>query len=190
MEKRWSGCYSDEELEKLGIKFGKNVVISKDTKIYHPEELTIGDNVRIDDYAILTGEIQLGNYVHIGGFSLLSGKHKIKMGNFTSTAARVSIYTANDDYSNGTSLTNPTIPDNFHKTIIGKVVLEDHVLIGANTVVLPSAYLEEGVTVGAHSLVKGSRYSRWHLYTGVPAKKIKQRPSEIILRDAKKLMNP
>lgn len=189
MTNLWEGCYTDKELESLSLKsFGENVIISKDTKIYSPEKLSIGNNVRIDDYSILTGNINLGSYVHIGSFCLLSGRHGIIMKNFSALAARVSIYTGNDDYANGTSLTNPTIPDELHKIITGSVVLEDHVLVGAGSIILPSANLKEGVTIGAHSLVQGKLYESWNLYAGSPAKRIKKRPHEKILSDAKKLI--
>ena len=190
MNTKWEGCYTDEELELLGLKsFGKNTLISKNAKIYNPKQLSVGDNVRIDDFSILTGDIELGSYVHIGSFCMLSGRYEITMKNFTALAARVSIYTGNDDYSNGTSLTNPTIPDKFHKIIKGKVILEEHVLIGAGCIILPGAHLNKGITTGAHSLIQGKEYEGWNLYVGNPIRKLKKRPRDIILRDAKKLIS-
>ena len=64
-----SSYYSRDELKKLGLKsFGKNIQISRNTKIYDPEKLSIKNNVRIDDFCILTGNIVLGNYIHISPF--------------------------------------------------------------------------------------------------------------------------
>ena len=182
------GYYNQKELKELGLKkYGKNVLISKDARIYGPNKMVIGNNVRIDDFVILAGEIELGSYIHIGAFSLLSGKFGIKMKNFTASSSHVTIYTVNEDYSNGTSLTNPTIPSNLRLIEEGSVILEEHSLVGANTVLLPSTHLKTGVVIGANSVVKGI-LDDWNLYGGIPAKKIKKRPSEKILKDAKKLI--
>lgn len=49
------GFYSREQLEKIGFKsLGKNVLISDKSSIYSPENISIGNNVRIDDFCILS----------------------------------------------------------------------------------------------------------------------------------------
>ena len=51
--------YSREELLDLGLKsVGENVRISRKVSIYGAEQISIGDNVRIDDFCILSGIIQ------------------------------------------------------------------------------------------------------------------------------------
>jgi dTDP-4-amino-4,6-dideoxy-D-glucose acyltransferase len=182
------GYFSDQELRSLNVKhFGKNVLISKDARLYNPEDLTIRDNVRIDAFCLLSGKIDIGSYVHIASFCLLQGKYGITMGNFSGLSSRVSVYTANEDYSSGSSLTNPTIPEKFRRFESGSVKFDEHSIVGANSLILPSSHLKEGVAVGAFSLVKGTCKS-WHLYTGIPAKPIRLRPNKIILNDAKKLL--
>ncbi len=43
--------YDSSELSKLGLKsVGKNVLISDKCSIYNPSNISIGDNVRIDDF--------------------------------------------------------------------------------------------------------------------------------------------
>ena len=43
--------YSESELKRLGFKsVGKNVLLSRKSSIYLPEKITIGNNVRIDDF--------------------------------------------------------------------------------------------------------------------------------------------
>lgn len=55
------GFYSREQLEKIGFKFlGNNVLISDKTSIYSPENISIGNNVRVDDFSILSA----GGRVH------------------------------------------------------------------------------------------------------------------------------
>ena len=49
------GFYSREQLKKIGFKsLGKNVLISDKTSIYSPENISIGNNVRVDDFSILS----------------------------------------------------------------------------------------------------------------------------------------
>ena len=97
--------YSKEELKKLGIKeIGENVFISKKASIYSPEKIKIGNNVRIDDFCILSGDIEIGDYVHIAAYVALYGKYGIKIGDFCGCSARCTIYSATDDFSGEYSL--------------------------------------------------------------------------------------
>ena len=66
--------YTDEELKEIGFKsYGKNVLLSRKTSIYGANNISIGNNVRIDDFCILSGNITLGNYIHIASACLLFG---------------------------------------------------------------------------------------------------------------------
>ena len=182
------GWYSEEELESLGLrKFGKNVLISKDARIFNPTQLSVDDNVRIDALTLLTGDIKIGKYCHIPPFCSLGGGSKITLGNFVTFSTHISVFTANADYVTGSSLTNPTIPKELRNRETGPVEIHDHVLLGSHSVILPNSVLKEGATFGSFSLIKGT-YEEWGLYTGVPAKFVRKRPSEKILRDATKLL--
>ena len=188
MKSKINSYYSRDELKKLGLKsFGKNILISRNTKIYDPEKLSLKSNVRIDDFCILIGNIALGNHIHISPFCLLSGRYNITMKDFSGLSSRVSVYTANEDYVNGSSLTNPTIPAKMRKIESGQVLIEQYAVVGANSILLPNTHLEKGVVLGAHSLTKG-KYEKWKIYVGAPAKFKKNRPRKIIERDGKKLL--
>lgn len=53
--------YTREELLSLGIKsVGENVYISRKSSFYGCSEISIGSNVRIDDFCILSGRVHLG----------------------------------------------------------------------------------------------------------------------------------
>jgi len=182
------GYLSENELNSLGLKkFGKEVLVHRDTKIYNPENISIGNYARIDPFSILSGIINIGNYVHIGNFCSLHGSHGITLKNFSGLSSRISVYTANEDYTNGTSLTNPTIPEEFRKFEVGSVTLEEHCIVGASSIILPSTHLKEGVAIGAFSLIRGT-YEEWKVFAGIPTKFIKNRPKQIILNDAKRLL--
>lgn len=174
--------YSPEELASLGLnKYGKNVFISDKVSLYRPEKITLGNNVRIDDYCVLSaGEngIHIGNNVHIAVFCSLMGQGEIIMSDFSGLSSRVSIYSSTDDYS-GNYLTNPTVPSEFTNVISGPVILEKHVIIGSGSVILPNVTLHSGAAVGALTLVNKS-CDEFSIYLGVPAKKIMKRKRGMI----------
>jgi galactoside O-acetyltransferase len=57
---------SSEALKSIGFKsLGKNVKVSNLVSIHRPEEISIGDNSRIDDFSAISGKITIGENVHI-----------------------------------------------------------------------------------------------------------------------------
>lgn len=172
--------YTELELKKFGFKeLGRNVLISKKASIYSPKNIKIGNNVRIDDFCILSGKIEIGNFIHIAPFcSLIGGKEGIVIEDFANVSHRVSIFAISDDFS-GNFLTNPTVADKYKKLQNGKVLLKKHSIIGTGTVILPNITINEGASVGALSLVKNN-LDAWFIYAGIPAKKIKPRSRKLL----------
>jgi acetyltransferase-like isoleucine patch superfamily enzyme len=175
-----SNFYELKELNEFGFKsIGDNVLISRKASIYGAKNISIGNNVRIDDFCILSGNIHLGSNIHIAVFSsLFAGESDIYMDDFSGLSSRVSIYAVSDDYS-GNYLTNPTIPDKYTNIIKGKVTLGKHAIIGTNSVVLPNVKIGEGVSIGACSLVIKD-CDEWGIYIGIPVKKIKDRSKALL----------
>ena len=171
--------YSQEELKKIGFKsYGENVLISRKASIYSPERIKIGNNVRIDDFCILSGNVEIGNYVHISAYVALYGKEGILIKDFCGCSARCTIYSVTDDFS-GEYMISPMVPDELTNITGGKVVLEKYVQLGANTVVMPNIKIKEGTAVGAMSFVN-KNLEEWSIYAGIPCKKIKERNKNII----------
>lgn len=172
--------YSRDELISLGLKaFGEDVRISRKCSIYGAEKISIGSHVRIDDFCILSGSIELGNYIHISTQAgLFAGRSHIRLADFTTISSRVMIYAENDDYS-GASLANPMVPDAYRNTSCGEVHLNKHSIIGSGSTVLPNVSIGEGTAVGAMSLVNEDLES-WSIYAGIPARKIKDRSKELL----------
>lgn len=56
--------------------------------------MQIGDNVRIDDFCILSGEITLGSNIHIGAYSALYGSMGIELENNTGISPRSTLFSA------------------------------------------------------------------------------------------------
>lgn len=173
--------YTELELKNLGLKkIGRDVKISRRAVFYTPENIEVGEHVRIDDFAFLSGGsgISIGNYVHIAGYSALYGKFGIEIGDYVNISSRVSIYSTSDDYS-GEFMTGPLVDQQYIHDIGKRVIIEDHVIIGIGSVLLPGAVLHQGVAIGAMSLVK-QELQPFKIYAGIPAKLIKERSKGMI----------
>ena len=160
---------------------GKNLLLSKDAKFYNPSGISLGSDIRIDDFCILSsgeGGIRIGNFVHIACFTSLIGRSSIKIGSFSNLSSKVSVYSSSDDYS-GETMTNPLVPEEFKNVKSLPVNIKEHVIVGCNSTILPGVCLNEGVAIGAHSLVK-SACKPFALYAGVPAKFIKKRKEKMV----------
>ena len=171
---------SREDLEKLGLKsVGENVLISRNATIYGAGNISIGSNVRIDDFCILSGNVQIGDYVHIAAYSAMYGSSAgIQIADFANISSRVCVYAVSDDFS-GETMTNPMIPDKFKNVLQKPTVIGRHVIIGTGSTVLPGSVLEEGAVMGAMTLGKGN-VAPWSVVVGVPARKIKDRSRNIL----------
>lgn len=169
-----------EELNKVGfLKFGEDVLVSRRASIFSPEKIIIGSNVRIDDYCILSGKIEIRNNIHIAAYSALyGGIAGIFIDSFSNISSRVCIYAVSDDFS-GYTLTNPTIPEKYKHVINKPVHIQKHVVVGSGSTILPGVILEEGTAIGAMSLCKKGTNS-WGIYAGIPARFIKVRNNELL----------
>lgn len=173
------------ELEGMGFaKLGSNVLISDKASIYNCSKITIGHSVRVDDFCLLyagEGGIDLGNYIHIAAYSSLIGAAKITLSDFCGLSSRTSVYSSSDDYS-GIYLTNPMVNSLHTNVESADVNIGRHVILGTGSVVLPGVTIEEGVAVGALSLVYTS-CSAFGIYAGIPARRIKERSRELLVRE-------
>jgi len=179
-----SGYYDNNELLEMGfISVGKNVSVSKKASIYNCEKIVIGDNVRIDDFCVLSGRISFGSHIHIANFCLLAGGDEgITMDDFSGLAYGCYVFTRSDDYS-GQTLTNPQIPEKYrNKTIKDPIKIGKHSICGTNTIILPGANIAEGTSTGAFTLVTKPT-EPWGIYSGIPAKRIKDRKTELLLQE-------
>lgn len=176
------GFLSRAQIDGMGFaSVGENPRLSDKASYYNCANIIIGNHVRIDDFCVLSagvGGIEIENYVHIAVYSLLIGKGKITMRDFSGLSSRVSLYSSSDDYS-GISMTNPTVSDDFTRVKSADVSIGRHVIIGAGSVVLPGVTLQQGVAVGALSLVSKS-CPEFGIYSGVPAKRIKERKRNLL----------
>jgi len=188
-KKGMTSFYTGDELKTLGLKkYGENVLISKKCSLYSADKISMGNNVRIDDFCILSGNIELGNYIHISAYSsLFAGKYVIILDDFTTVSSRCAIYAESDDYS-GESPTNPMLPEECRTVYGGNVILRSHAIIGSNCTILPNITIGEGAAIGAMSLVS-KNILEWGIYAGVPCRHLKKRSKRILTRIPFELKN-
>lgn len=173
-----SSFYSADELNTLGLKsFGDNVLISKKCSIYSPEKISIGNNVRIDDFCILSGEIKLGSHIHISAYSALYGANGIEMEDYTGISPRTTIFSAMDDFQ-GDYLIGPIHTKEYINVTGGKVILRKFSQLGSGSTVFPNIEIGEGAVTGAMTLVNKD-LNPWTVNVGIPVTKSWSRSKRI-----------
>ena len=172
--------FSNKELRAMGFKsLGKRVLICRTCKIYHTDQISIGNDVEIDDFTVLNGTITIGNHIHISSnCELYSGESRIEIGDYAGISSHCSFYGITDDYV-GPYMNNPTVPPRFRKLTEEPVIIGKHVLIATHSVVLPGVTIGEGCSFGAHAMVSKST-EPWGVYVGCPARRIKERDRGIL----------
>ncbi|MBP7274457.1 MAG: hypothetical protein KA974_11495 [Saprospiraceae bacterium] len=161
---------------------GKNVIIGKTVRIRYPELVEIGDNVIIDDFTYISTQLKIHNHVHIAsGSKIIGGKQSfVELCDFSGLSCNSVLVAGSDDFVGG--ITSPMIPLKYRgNVVIGKIVLNKHCVVATSSVVFPNVIFEEGACLAALSLAKNNLQS-YTIYGGVPAKPIKERNKEDILK--------
>lgn len=107
------------------------------------------------------------------------------MGPFVGIASGARVLTGSD-LGDGSGLIGPRIPEELRAVRRERTELGAHVFVGANAVVMPGVTIGDGAVIGAGGVVTGP-IEPWTINVGVPARPVKRRPSETILRYARKL---
>lgn len=168
-----------EEISELGLKeVGRNVLISRYARLYSPDKISIGNNVRIDDFCILSGNLTIGSNVHISSHVALFGAEGIIIEDYSGISSNSLVYSAMDDFS-GNYLIGPIHPKEYTHVTGGIVKIEKYVQIGANCVIFPNLTIGEGSVIGACSQVRHN-VGEWGVYYGTPVKRYKDREKGLL----------
>lgn len=177
-----TGFLSKEEAQAIGFAtLGENVLIDRTARFYGAARISIGSNVRIDAYSVLSAGAEgifIGSHVHISVYVFLTGAARIELHDFSGLSARVTIYSSNDDYL-GHALTGPTVPEEFRKVTNAPVSVGKHVVIGAGSVVLPGVTILEGACVGGLSLIKKD-IAAYQIVAGREGKVVRERRKDFL----------
>ena len=166
---------------------GKNVVIGKTVRIRQPENVSIGDNTIIDDFAYISAKINIGTNCHIASHSSISGsKGKFTMGNYSTLAHGCSVHCASSDYRE-CSLDLPSVPkEQQFGGCVEDIVIGDFVTLGTYCCILPGSNIPNGTAFGAYTLIKKeSKLLPFHLYAGHKCKDLGERTKQELLKNIK-----
>jgi len=181
---------------------GKNLIIKEGVIIRNPKSISVGDNVWIDKYCILiagsvdlegaickrrenhyftgkSGELIIGNCVHIGAFNILQAHEGISIGNNVTTSAGVKLYSLSNypyDENNREIITfaNCMVEEqNQVSYILSPIVVEDGVWVALDCLIL-------GGRIGKNSFISSQSVVYYDIpensyASGKPAQKIKER---------------
>ncbi|EMZ39324.1 hypothetical protein C826_01300 [Helicobacter bilis WiWa] len=163
---------TQHELLSLDFKsLGKNVLISSKASLYDTHLMILDDNVRIDDFCVISGNVYLGKSVSIAPFCLIAGGSKsedlqkggVIIGDHSVFAYGVRAFSRSDNY----------VTTNKDEVYIDRVVIGHHCICGTNSVIYAGSRLGDYVSVGALSFVKGV-CEDYSVYVGTPAKLLKR----------------
>lgn len=175
---------------------GESVVFGKSLTIRHPHKISIGNNVMIDDYAVLDAKgadnkgIVIGNNVIIGRNTVISCKNgnitiednsNIAMNCFIQSAKEVTIE-KNVLFSaycyligGGDHLTHRTdIPIITQGQVIRGITIKENCLLGAGVIVQDGVKIERDTIIGTGSVVTDN-IPEFSIAVGLPARVIKKR---------------
>lgn len=175
------GWLNDDELKKFK-QVGRGCKVSRHALIYGAENVSLGDNVRIDAHTIIlasSGWLNVGSHVHIAVQNMLLCSGGLNLGDYCAVASGCKILSASDDYASGNYLIGPGFDaDLFHVTK-DPVTMDPLSALGLSCCVLPGAQIGEGAVVGACSLVPAKmKLLSWWVYMGQPAKPVKTRSAK------------
>jgi len=181
---------SDMEIQALGFrKIGQNVLIDSRAIILGAGHITIGSHTRIDALSLISagpGVLRIGSYVHLAANSRIYASAGVDISDFANLSSGVCVYSISDDFTGG-ALTGPTVPSRFRDVTESSVFLGKHVIVGANSVILPGVHISEGAAVGALSLVRHS-VEAGEIVAGTPASVRGSRPLDELRRREKALL--
>jgi acetyltransferase-like isoleucine patch superfamily enzyme len=156
------------------IFLGHNVVLEQHCRLWangKEARIAVGENTTICPYALLKcnrGKIVLGKGCSVNDYSILYGYGGITIGDDVHIAAHTVIVASEHDY-------RLLGRENFSDDVQGKgIVIEDHVWIGANVVILDGVRIGTGSVIGAGAVVSGDVPAD-SIAAGVPARVIKKR---------------
>lgn len=167
-----TGEFGREQFARLGT----GVVLEPGVLVFHPETITLGDNVYVGHNTMLKGyhrnAMVIGRDTWIGQGCFLHSAGGITVGRAVGIGPMVKVLTsqhAGDDIG---------LPVLYTKLDFAPVTIEDGADLGAGSIVLPGVRIGEGAIVGAGAVVTRS-VPAYTVVAGVPAKVIRQRRERV-----------
>jgi acetyltransferase-like isoleucine patch superfamily enzyme len=181
---------------KLFKRVGRNVVFGRSLTLRHPWKIVLGDNVVIDDYAVLDAKgnrdsrIEIGNNVFIGRSSVVNTKNgdlfigdntniamncfiqsgkTVKIGKNVLFAAYCYVIGGGDH-----EITRTDIPIIAQGQVVRGIQIEDNCWIGAGVKVQDGTVIGRDTIIGSGAVVT-KNIPPFSIAVGIPAKVVKER---------------
>ncbi|MBL8120850.1 MAG: acyltransferase [Anaerolineae bacterium] len=163
------GSFKPEQFRQLGA----DCIFETGVMVFHPETISLGDNVYIGHQTILKGyyknEMRLGDQCWVGQQCFFHSAGGITLGARVGVGPGVKIITSvHDEVGRET-------PVLFSPLRFAPVVIEDDADIGINAVILPGVTVGRGAIVGAGAVVTHD-VPAYAMVAGVPARVLRARP--------------
>jgi acetyltransferase-like isoleucine patch superfamily enzyme len=153
-------------------KIGKNVVFEDGVRVFHPESISIGDDVYIGHDTVLEAyhknEMVIGKGTWVGPGCFFHSAGGIRIGKAVGIGPGVKILTS--VHKEG-ALSKPIIHNRLE---FGEVVIEDGGDIGMGAVILPGITIGKGAQVGAGTVVT-KNVEPFTVVAGNPARLLRKR---------------
>lgn len=183
----------DEEIKKTLGSCGQNVFIGHNVMFIQPENVFLGDNVRIDPFTLVTSKLKTGNFIHITAYSMLGGSGcSVILGNWCFIGYGSKLFTQSEDYSGDHGPVNEYWGNN--QGTEGDIVFNNYAGVASDVTVFPGVNLPEGTCIGTKSLVHSANYKNdleettpmeeFCVYYRNPLKLLKRRNKDVIIEKA------
>ncbi|WP_460887289.1 acyltransferase [Promicromonospora xylanilytica] len=155
------------ELADGGAAFGDGVFIAQNAALFC-DRLSIGDRSYVGALAYVTGDLTIGADCSINPYAVVRGE--IRMGDGVRIGAHSSILGFNHSMSND-------LPIHRQRTWSKGITLGDDVWIGSNATILDGVTVGDHVVIGASAVVTKD-VPDWAVVAGNPARVIRDRRAE------------
>ena len=181
---------SPKSLKQSSPSLGKNAKIWPLAKLIYPENISVGNETVVDDFAFLYAAgkgIRIGDFCHITVQSILQSGGLLEMGDFSAIGPGGIILASTDDYQGNGFIGLAVFGEKYRNHQNLDVKIGRHVHIGCGSIILPGVTLGDGCSIGAGSLVTKSM-PEWTICYGSPCKPMKVKPREKQLRMEKEFL--
>lgn len=165
--KKWETEGEGKHFHGLLGGCGENVIIEDGVRIFHPENVFLGNNVYIGHDTILkgyyAGKLIIGDNVWIGQQCFFHAGGGIVIANNVGIGPQVKMHAARHKISE-----TREIPIVFSEIELRPIVIEEDVNLGIGCMIMGGVTIKRGTRVGTNAVVTKT-YPEFSVLVGVPA---------------------